>query len=392
MMLALALSVLSVVSAPFLTIAADLPFSAPLASTPRTGTQKIGLVFAYYFEFTLDSATEELLAAHYKDQIAVYMDWASDSKMNLDVHIFFHPLSLAEKDADGSCRSHPGLLFDDVAGFNATSFDAKEFNVLTTLGCSGSCASGAEGIECTTMYDQSALTACNASSATTLCERTFVHELLHALGLGYHANMYECTADDTTWRECTNVEYGGRLDVLGSTNTEGKISWGVSAKLRYDLHWLAGDDIVVVEKSDSPSSWTETSVDVTLSALDAAGGNAAVVRFTDSALSGLGLIWLEYRGGYFFDSNVAVANPGILAFHYGNALIDLNPSDDAFHVTLDVGAGVWTDSASGLQLETISADGSSAVVRVTFTSPPTCVLAEPTLTRRLQNRHFRPLS
>ena len=369
-----------------ITNAADLPFLSPMSPLPRIGTQKFGLVMAYYSEFTADSTTQALLTAHFKSQPESYMDWASFSKMDLEVEIFFYPLGITERDA-GACRGHPGFLFDNVPGFDSASYDVKAFYAVTTTGCASGCSSGTGGIKCSLAYNYFDH-ACDPTSTTTLCQRTLMHELLHALGLKYHANMYECTASEianfpeTTWRDCTPVEYGGRLDALGSVNVYGKISWGVAAKLRYDLHWLNGSDIIVLEKTDAPSSWTETSIDVALTALDTADGNAAVVRFTDPELSSLGLIWLEYRGGYSFDSNVASANPGIFAFHYGVILIDLNNTGAANvdpHVSLDVGADVWTDAASGLQLETISVDGTQAIVRVTFSQPPTCVAAAPTL-------------
>eukprot|EP00518_Triparma_eleuthera_P018276 CAMPEP_0197559814 /NCGR_PEP_ID=MMETSP1320-20131121/21932_1 /TAXON_ID=91990 /ORGANISM="Bolidomonas sp., Strain RCC2347" /LENGTH=554 /DNA_ID=CAMNT_0043121299 /DNA_START=225 /DNA_END=1886 /DNA_ORIENTATION=- len=332
----------------------------------------------------MDASLEEMFTAHYSTQTSAYFDWASFGSMDLSVDIFFHPLSLSERDTDGNCRSHPGLDFSGVAGFDADSYDVREFNVLMTEGCSGPCASGVGGIECTTMHSTEALESCDTASSTTLCQPTFVHEILHALGLGYHADMYECSQEEiddfpqTTWRDCTNVEYGGRLDVLGSTSGE-KISFGIASRLRYDLGWMDADDITVLEKDDAVDSWTETSVDVTLSALDKPGGNAAIVRFTAPVLETLGTIWLEYRGGYSFDSNVATDNPGILAFHYGKNLIDLAPSDDYTHVTLDVGASPFSDPASGLVLETISADGDTALVRVTFSPPPVCVPAAPSL-------------
>jgi len=365
----------------------QLSFYSPISSTPRTGTQNIGLVLAYYDELTMDSQLQDLYLSHYSTQPNAYFDWASHNLMDLSVDVFFHSLSLPERDADGNCRSHPGLQFSEVTGFDTEAYDAMEFLVLTTDGCSGPCASGEGGIECTKMHQLSALQSCDTASVTTLCQPTYVHELLHALGLGYHAGMYECSQEEidafpeTTWRDCTNVEYGGRLDVLGSTSGE-KISFGVAARLRYDLQWMDGDDITVLEKHDAPTSWTESTVDVTLSALDKAGGGAAaaaVIRFTNSALESLGTIWLEYRGGHSFDSNVATANPGVLAFHYGNSLIDLAPLDDYSHVTLDVGASPFTDPSSGLVIETVSADGDTAVVRVRFAPPPACTPASPSL-------------
>lgn len=91
-----------------------------------------------------------------------------------------------------------------------------------------------------------------------------------------------------TWRDCKKVEYGSPFDALGGQRLIGfepMISEGVAAKQRYDLHWIDSNDIIVLEKSDSPSSWTETTRTITISALDNfSKGTAAVIRFTHELL------------------------------------------------------------------------------------------------------------
>ncbi len=358
----------------------NLSFYPPMADAPRTGNVKTGLIFAYYNEFVLNDDAKNRLVGLFKTQAEFYMSWASYEQLNLDIEIFYHPLNKAEKKNDGSCRDHPGFIYDEVDGYDQSNYLFGQVEVLTTQGCGGTCASYMNGIKCTTMYDYLVQENCDYTLISNLCEKGHIHELLHALDLGYHVNMYECTQTeidaypDITWRDCENVEYGGRLDVLGSGNKYGKISFGVAARLRYDLYWLDGDDITVVTKRDSISSWTETSTTILLNALDTleyGSKKAAIIRFTDARLQGLGNLWLEYRGGYYFDSNVPVNNNGIIAFHDGNNLIDLDPSDNYSHVTLDVG-NEWFDPASGLKVKTLSTDGETARVKVTFTSPPTC--------------------
>ena len=194
------------------TYSSPLPFQDPMSATPRTGPLSIGVVLAYYTE--LDGVIDEAeLTKHYKAQPERYLTWASAGSATPTVTVFFHPLGIAERDGT-ACRPHPGLLFDEVDGFTSSAYQAKEFNILTTTGCSGSCASSASGIECTSFYDVDALRACDTASSTVLCQTTFIHEALHALGLGYHANGVQCSSVDladeaTTWRDCEFKEYGG---------------------------------------------------------------------------------------------------------------------------------------------------------------------------------------
>jgi len=362
-----------------------------MAEDPRTGTIKVGVVFLYYNEFVMNQNTKDFLTAHYKTQPEYYFDWASYGNANIDIEFFYHPLGMSEKKNNGDCRPHPGRIFDEVEGYDSSTFIVQALERLTTEGCSGGCGASLGVIECTTMYqyingDEFPL--CDTSSTSNICARTFVHEVLHGLGLGYHSNGYGCTDEeiaafpDTTWRDCDQVEYGSPFDALGGRRLidyEPMISNGVAAKQRYDLHWIDSNDIIVLKKSDSPSSWTETTRTITISSLDTfSKGTAAIIRFTHESLQGLGLLWLEYRAGNYFDGNVPLQNSGIFAYHEGNVLIDLDPSDDFTHVSLDVGEE-WFDPSSGLKLKTLSVSQSSATVRVTFSPPATCTLGQPKL-------------
>jgi len=129
---------------------ADLPFYVPLESTPRTGVQKVAKVFAYYTDLSISDVDLIELGELYIHQVNRYFDWASAGAIDLQTTIFMHPMGIAEKDDAGECRDHPGAVFSEVAGLTASDFDVLDFTMLTVTGCYGSCASGADGIECTT--------------------------------------------------------------------------------------------------------------------------------------------------------------------------------------------------------------------------------------------------
>ena len=390
------------------TFASDLDFLPSQKS--RVGKQKLALIFAFYEELVEEDSSgkttinKTLLSGLFKTQPEQYFSWSSYGLMDLEVDIYYHPLGMAERDGVGSCRDHPGLLFDDVAGLDTSLYDVKYFvDVITSTNCGGSCSSGVGGVVCTTMYFSLTAEPCNYGHPYGLCESVFIHEALHAFGLGYHQNAYQCTYNEAnemvedSWRDCTQMEYGNVLDALGSGTSGDKVSWGVSAKSRYDLGWLDADDIEVVTKTDATDSWEVTTVVIDLLPEDSdnkltAGSRAALIRFTDPALSSLGMLWLEFRGGNGFDTGLDNAadgynhpsnGGGVFGMLYGNSLIDFaadNSVDDFKKVSLNVGAGPWNDISSGLQLETISVDAvNGAKVRITFNKPPVCVAARPSL-------------
>lgn len=211
---------------------------------------------------------------------------------------------------------------------------------MLTSWCGGTCASDGTRTECTTFESELSGEHCDPESDTDLCDRANIHEQLHNLGLGYHQGGKKCSAEDIAagkpWRECPSEDYGGIMDVLGSINTEGKGSWGVAAKTRFDLGWLSKEDgdVRVVEIVEGVS---ET---LSLRPLGAGSGLRAVevAPPEDSVLSSLGTIWLECRAAEGFDTiageRVGGFNVnGVLAYHWGVSLIDLEPNatdpDDA---------------------------------------------------------------
>ena len=131
---------------------------------------------------------------------------------------------------------------------------------------------------------------------------TWLHEVLHTLGAGYHNNLFECVnpkrqLDDPT--SCAALEYGDAFDVMGTGN-----GWGnnLNAFSRWRFGWLGKNDITVVKNRGT----------VTLSPLNA-GADAPHPR---AAFLADAEIWLEWRtapddagedAGYLGESGVLSA-------------------------------------------------------------------------------------
>ena len=203
-------------------------------------------------------------------------------------------------------------------------------------------------------------------SLTPVCDPVFIHETLHALGLGYHQGGYKCTASDIKskkpWRECPYVEYGGVLDALGSASVSAKAAFGAAAKNRWQLAWLQHPrDVQLVQANATVQI-------MPLGAGLPKGENkvrAVVVRFDKvwgGRVQGTGDIWLEFRAPYGYDNMSGVVpntrnGQGLVAYQWGTALIDLDPDAgdprDHLNVALRAGSSWWVDRKSGLRLRTI---------------------------------------
>ena len=182
----------------------------------RIGNLKGLLVVATYNELEESAIDKELLRKRFDEQPGNYFKWASNGKLDLSFDFVYVSLGVEEKNTAGECRRHPGADYTSVA--NVDDYTVWGYVVLTTKGCGGPCAYGGEGMECTWMYDQLQKECPYEDSTTRLCQKTFVHEMLHGLGLGYHQGGFKCTRElilkDESWRNCPYEEYGGVLDSL----------------------------------------------------------------------------------------------------------------------------------------------------------------------------------
>ena len=93
---------------------------------------------------------------------------------------------------------------------------------------------------------------------------SYVHELLHWMGAGYHSNFYECAdpkKDLLDPTRCPAKEYGDIYSVMGGND----IAMNLPAYTRYHFGWLGKDDVEVVQ----------TRGEFQLAAVDAPRGGAA---------------------------------------------------------------------------------------------------------------------
>lgn len=137
-----------------------------------------------------------------------------------------------------------------------------------------------------------------------------VHELGHALGLG-HTNFLSCksNASDGPWgNDCSAVEYGGAIDVMGNVD----IDLPLSAYNQWRIGYL--------ENSEIKQSWLSEKIE--LNAVDLAGGNRAIFL-----RDGKATYWIEYRRA----REGSPYRPGLVIYRTdpppGSAIISPNPED-----------------------------------------------------------------
>ena len=252
-------------------------------------------------------------------QPAKYFDWASYGKLTLETTVTTVD-GPAEKDAAGTCIPE---LAPDFAGL-APTFDPSLYDVVVWYNynaeCGGSCSANVGTMRCTKLVGMSV---CD-DGEYALCDLTYVHELEHTLGFGWHQNGVRCTEAqkraNANWRDCAVVEYGNPADVLGSGTTSHKVSLGTSAHSRYQMAWLTAADITTVSANAT----------VVLQPLTATSGTrAVVVRFTGS-LASLDALWVEYRVASGYDGGLATRAGGfnaggVFISNAGTALLDVQP-------------------------------------------------------------------
>ena len=430
-----------------------VPGVGRMGTRPADHPWKVQTTLLYYGE--LPSANQlARLSAIYVDQTRAWLEWASAGLADVAIEVVYHRLGDSERKEDGTCRfvtpaeeeAGLGVSFPDVATLPdpvGNDTDIVYFQQLAeTFDCANSCAAsggqtagGWEGsvVRCTTILpyiagpreddptesasggvsvgakDISAKD-CDPTSKERLCDRVYVHELLHTLGLQYHQNGIRCSSEEISsfgasstesWRDCEAKEYKNLFDVLGSA----RLSQGMAAKSRYDLGWMSyPDDIALVTEEGLRGAGGEA--EYALSPLDSADRlgesrpRALVISFTGASI---GQIWLEYRRGNFFDSAIASTagegynSKGVIALQWGTQVIDMHPNDgfisgedwkepkglpgsesDYERSSLNAGSE-WLDVSTGLKLKTLSVSDAEARVKVEFGAKPECQRNKPVI-------------
>jgi len=191
--------------------------------------------------------------------------------------------------------------------------------------------------------------------------RVVAHELGHNCG-NRHSHALKC---DSTG--CVSVDYGDDRDVLGASGVVGHLN----AFQKERLGWL--------NYGVSPPLQTVTSsADYFIAAYEVPGAEPKGLKIWNPA-DGTHY-YVEARTATGFDSTVA---PGV-TLHSGSPTnsnsshqLDLAPLSTTWDSTLNPGQG-YTDSALGLNLTTIWADSTGALVNVTF-GPLPCLTATPSV-------------
>ncbi|NDE71504.1 MAG: hypothetical protein EB054_02150, partial [Actinobacteria bacterium] len=147
------------------------------------------------------------------------------------------------------------------------------------------------------------------------------HELGHTLGLG-HSNLIRCAGNesDGSWRNCSAVEYGGSVDIMGNVD--------VATPLSTYHQWRMG----LLAASDVRQSWKDESIEI--NAVDVYGRPRAIF-FRDGSAT----YWIEYRrpGGSY--------KAGLVIYRTdpppSSSVQSPNPADASAGVSTDIGTDIW---------------------------------------------------
>jgi len=191
------------------------------------------------------------------------------------------------------------------------------------------------------------------------------HEMGHNLG-DYHSKSLPCDP-----AACSVVEYGDDHDIMGNPS-----SGHFNAFQKERLGWLNYG-------SSPPIANVTTSGNYFVEAMSLSGTGAKALRILKSIDASGQRTWyyIESRASAGFDNGIA---PGVLV-HTGSEatgdssnLVDLDPFSSSFDAVLDVGQS-FSDAAAGLQIQTISADGTGALVSVSYDGSSVCAVRAPTV-------------
>ena len=196
--------------------------------------------------------------------------------------------------------------------------------------------------------------------------RTVAHELLHNLGL-YHSRSQPCAAGS-----CSTVEYGDDHDVMGKSGLVAHTNAFQKSRLGW-LNFGASPGVETV--SQSGTYW--------LDAYAPAGTAPKAVKVVKGVDSSGNRTWyyFEARVNYGFDGTIV---PGVVV-HTGSDVsgnssyqIDLDRETSTFDSILDP-SQTFTDAAAGLNVKTVWADATGAMVDVTYAGAP-CTAGTPAVT------------
>ena len=214
----------------------------------------------------------------------------------------------------------------------------------------------------------------------------WAHELGHNLGFP-HANSCNAGVTLTYMATCTDVEYGNNADVMGSSNLSSFFSPTFLAQAGFlpvaNLRvWAGTSTTYTIQRADRAELGVTA---VRIPATDAAAGdNTFWLQYNPQRIGAVGQSATPTNGGIAitmepaesFAANV-IAAEGVIGLANSTAYIcDLTPStgdltvrDTTTDPRLAVGRS-WTDPRDRFTVTLVSADGTSAVVRVDPVAAP----------------------
>ncbi|HEY3037528.1 MAG TPA: NEW3 domain-containing protein [Pyrinomonadaceae bacterium] len=203
------------------------------------------------------------------------------------------------------------------------------------------------------------------------------HELGHNFGI-YHARALDCGAD-VVGSNCSYIEYGDTLDIMGSTSVTAHSHAAQKERLGW-LNYGVSPAITTVQTNDT--YWIDP--------YETMGSNPKalkILKSTDPTTGKKTWYYVELRRPIGFDSfisgnssvlNGVIIHTGTEAYSFDEYLLDMTPATSSFtDSALDVGRS-YNDPSTNVTITPISVSDSGANVAVSF-GPQPCIAANPSL-------------
>lgn len=208
--------------------------------------------------------------------------------------------------------------------------------------------------------------------------RTVGHELGHGFGL-YHARAMDC-GSDVIGTNCTVIEYGDSLDILGQS---GVVAHSFAAQ-KERLGWLgyATSPGITTVQADG-TYWIDP--------YETQGTNAKALKILKSTNAATGVktwYYVEFRRPVGFDSfissnsnvmNGVVVHTGTEGYSFDEYLLDMTPATSSFSDAALVVGRSYNDADINMTITPLSVSSTGAAVSISF-GPQPCMQANPSMT------------